>query len=481
MPKKDMFEENYMSKKGANTNTIVSFNILSTLILQGLIFFTAPIISRMLGTDNYGIAAVYVTWVSLAATIFGIQTQSTLAPAKNEFGELEQPKYQSSVFSLSMISFIGFAIIVLGFISPISKALNMNNAMIVILIVHAFGQYAVTFINTKFTYEFEAKNNFFLTIIIAASSLILSLVLIYIFSQEINYWGRILGLAIPYAIAAVFIILILFFKGRTLYNKKYWKFCLSLCIPIVFHNVSNIVLNQSDRVMIQGMLTNSSAGIYSLAYSFGSVLSAIWAALNNSWVPFYYELTREKKEAEMMNKAKNYIELFTVLCIGFILLTPEVFHVFAAQEYWSGTRLIPIFAMGFYFMFMYSFPVNYEFYNKETKLIALGTLFAAVINIILNYIMIKIIGISGAAIATAVSYALQFVFHQLCAWRIEKKNVVDNKYPFEFRFFLLYFIIFVIFIFIWYFMESFPIIRWSIGLLIGLLEIVKIVKRKAIF
>ena len=54
-----------MSKKVASANSIVSFNILSTLILQGLTFFTAPIISRMLGADNYGIAAVYVTWVSL--------------------------------------------------------------------------------------------------------------------------------------------------------------------------------------------------------------------------------------------------------------------------------------------------------------------------------------------------------------------------------------------------------------------------------
>lgn len=102
-------------------------------------------------------------------------------------------------------------------------------------------------------------------------------------------------------------------------------------------------------------------------------MSAIWTALNNSWVPFYYELSRQKKYSEMMSKAKNYIELFTILCIGFILLSPEVFHIFASKEYWNGTRLIPIFAIGFFFMFMYSFPVNYEFYNKKTRLIAFGT------------------------------------------------------------------------------------------------------------
>ena len=63
----------------------------------------------MLGADNYGIAAVYVTWVSLVSTIFGLQTQSTLAPARNEFTKLEQSEYQSSVFCLSGCAFVIFS------------------------------------------------------------------------------------------------------------------------------------------------------------------------------------------------------------------------------------------------------------------------------------------------------------------------------------------------------------------------------------
>lgn len=475
------FEEKNNVKKVSNANSIVSFNILSTLILQGLTFFTAPIISRMLGAENYGVAAVYVTWVSLASTIFGFQTQSTLAPAQNEFTKIEQSKYQSSVFCLSGLTFFSFSIIVLLFAGPISKALKMRTIMIPMLLIHAFGQYAVTFINTKFTYEFDAKKNFFLTVLITSTSLALSLILISVFPGNINYWGRVLGLAIPYAVAAIFVSVLLYVQGKMLYCGRYWKFCLSLCVPIIFHNVSNIILNQSDRVMIQSIMTNSYAGIYSLAYSFGTVLSAIWTALNNSWVPFYYELSRQKKYSEMMNKAKNYIELFTVVSVGFVLLSPEVFHIFASKEYWNGTQLIPIFAVGFFFMFMYSFPVNYEFYNKKTKLIALGTFLSAAINIILNYVLIKWIGILGAAIATAVSYAIQFIFHNYCAIRIEKKNSMQDKYLFGISCFAPYLVFFCVFVVMWHFMESLAVIRWIIAIMIGLLEMYRIIKRKAIF
>ncbi len=462
------------------TNTIVVFNILSTLILQGLTFFTAPIISRMLGTDNYGIASVYITWVSLASTILGIQTQSTLANARKEYPISEQNQYQSSVFSLSLITFFGIGFIIIILQKPILNLTNMDISMLHVLLLHSLGQFSVTFLNTKFTYEFKAKQNFFLTTGITSSSLILSLFLIKIMPENLNYWGRILGLAIPYSFSAVLVTIYLLVKGRTVFNKGYWGFCVSLCIPIVFHNLSNIVLNQSDRVMIQNMMGNSAAGVYSLAYSFGSVLSAIWTALNNSWVPFYYEYSRQKQYEKMMTKAKNYTELFTVLSLGFILLAPEVFRLFASTEYWNGMDLLPIFAIGFFFMFMYSFPVNYEFYHKKTKLIAMGTIISAILNIILNFVLIMYMGILGAAIATALSYGVQYVFHHICASKMIKPEK-GEKYFFKITFFLPYLCIFIVTVILWYFIQPFFLIRWSVAIVLGLFELHQMYKRRTIF
>ena len=79
-------------------NKITMYNILSTILLQGVALFTSPIFSRMLGTTNYGIVAIYNTWISVISIVFGLQTQSTIAVARNEYGEDEQEKYQSSIF-----------------------------------------------------------------------------------------------------------------------------------------------------------------------------------------------------------------------------------------------------------------------------------------------------------------------------------------------------------------------------------------------
>ena len=213
--------------------------------------------------------------------------------------------------------------------------------------------------------------------------------LIFILPSSKNYWGRIIGISFTYIIIGTISAIFIFIKGKVFFNKEYWRFCIPLALPIVFHNLSGLILSQSDRVMLQYSSSFSYVGIYSLAYSFGSIISTIWNALNNSWVPFYYEFTNYNKNAELKEHTKNYTELFTVLSIGFILLSPEVYHVFAGKEYWGGTELITIFAMGFYMIFLYSFHVNYEFYNRKTVTIAIGTMGAAIINIILNYILIK--------------------------------------------------------------------------------------------
>ncbi len=460
-------------------NKIAFFNILSTVILQGITFFTSPIISRLLGTSNFGIASVYNTWVSLFAIIFGLQTQSSLAVARNEFGKEDQDKYQSSILFLSIVAYITLSLITLYLLDYISIWIDFSNTIVILALIQGFGQMVITFVNVKFTYEFKAKQNFAITIALSLTTLALSILLIRIMDNEINYMGRILGLAIPYIVIGFILSNIVIIKGKTFYNKEYWKFCLKLSIPIIVHSISNLVLNQSDRVMLKHYLGNDSAGIYSLAYSFSAVLTALWTALNNTWVPFYYEYTRNREIEKLKSHAQNYLELFTVLASGFVLLHFDVYHLFADRNFWYGTNLIILFSIGFYFMFLYSFPVNYEFYNKKTKLIAIGTILSAVANILLNIFLIEPMGIYGAAIATAISYALQFMFHYISCKVIIKNT--DSIYPLGIKVFLPYLFGFALSILLSIGFAQFIIIRWILGFLIGLWELIQINKRKTVF
>ena len=72
------------------------------------------------------------------------------------------------------------------------------------------------------------------------------------------------------------------------------------------------------------------------------------------------------------------------------------------------------------------------FYNKKTKIIAVGTVLAAIVNIVLNYIMITWFGAMGAVVATAIAHGTQFLFHMFFA-----KKIKEEKFPFRFGDFII--------------------------------------------
>jgi len=460
-----------------NANRIIFLNILSTVIIQGLVFITSPIFSRMLGTENYGVVSLYNTWTMIISAVFSLQVGSTLQIARNQFPLEDQNKYQSSILSFGTVNYLTFSLVVFLFLNQISELILMEKVMIIVMIVQSYGQFCVGFVNSKYTFEFKANRNFVLSVVTSVCSIGLSIWLIYRMPAESNYWGRILGNAITYALLAVVSWLIILPKGRLFFKAEYWKFALPLGLPLILHTLSGLILGQSDRVMLQRMGTASMVGIYSLAYSFSTVLNVIWNALNNSWVPFYFEYSRTGQIEEMKRRARNYLELFTVLSCGFVLLATEVYHLYADSSFWGGTNLIPILAVGYYMVFLYSFPVNYEFFHQKNNFIAVTTVLAAVCNIVLNYFFIKSMGSFGAALATAIAHAIQFVFHYICARYVIK----EGDFPFRMRMMLPYTGIFLVITMLSSLASDFWIPRWCFGAALGIWELYRIIKRKNIF
>ena len=272
-------------RKIKNQNITTIINVLSTVILQGLAFLSSPYFSRVLGTENFGIVSVYVTWVQVVAIVFGLRINGVLIMGQNEYPKDEQSGFQSSVMCLAVVSFGVFSIItfLINYLF-----LQENPLMLLMIVLHGFGQFVVYYANSKFTNEFRADLNFYLSLFMSLSTIILSVVMILNCSDETNYWGRILGEAIPYFCVGLIISLIVLIKGKIFYSKKYWHFCIPLVIPMIFHGLAGVILNQSDRVMLDMLTSSKTVGIYSLAYTFSNVIFVCWSALNNSWVPFFY-------------------------------------------------------------------------------------------------------------------------------------------------------------------------------------------------
>lgn len=457
-------------------NRVAFFNILSTLLLKGISIFTAPLFSRLLGTDGYGVTSIYSIWAGAAAIVLPMQTQGTLVNARIEYDEREQGNYHSAAMGLSVTVFAVFTAVILLFCEPIAGLLKLDTFLIWLMLLQAFGTFSVSFLSTKYTYEFKAGRNLLLSLGITLTTLILSVILILQLPKDINYYGRIAAVSLTYGLIGIPACIYVLAKGKTFFRRDYWKFCLALALPSVFYNLSDLILGQSDRVMLQQMLSESAVGQYSLALNFGGIMFTIFGALNKCWTPFFFDDFKAGKKEQVHSQGKNFLELYTVLSIGFILLAPEVYHVFASREFWDGTVLIPIFVSSYFLNFLCTFPVNYEYYYKKNKAVAVVTISSSLINIALNYILIRKLGMVGAALATAISHSLQLTMHYVyCRYMLGTKD-----YPFGIRLWGKYAVCYFAVVAAVYCTMDLWFVRWIPGALLGLWELYRISKRKVL-
>lgn len=457
-------------------NRVTFFNILSTMLLRGISLFTAPLFSRLLGPSGYGVVSLYTVWVGVAAIAFTLQTHGTLVNARVEYPEEQQNAYQSSVMTLSLLFYLVCSAVVIAFLPQVSRMLKLPWVLVLLILFHAFGSFCLNFLNSKFTYEFKADKNMYVSVGLTLTTVVLSVILILLMPDSINYYGRILALSLTYGILGITVCSYVLAKGKTFYNREYWTLALTLALPVVFYSLSDLLLGQCDRVMLQWMMDTDMVGQYSLAYNFGGIMFTIFGALNNSWVPFYFDDMKQQRREAMRRQAGNFLELFTVLSVGFILLAPEVYHIFAGRKFWSGTNLIPIFVSSYYLNFLCTFPVNYEYYYKKTKAVAIITVGTSLLNLGLNYVLIGAMGVSGAALATAISHGVQFTCHYVYTRYWMKKG----DYPFGIRLWAKYAACYFAMVALVLLTSQMGIARWALGAAIGLWELWRIRQRKVL-
>ena len=378
--------------------------------------------------------------------------------------------------SLSLITYLCFSAAVLLAIEPVSRLLRLSKQVVALLLLHGFGGFSILFINTKLTYELKAGLNCLVSLVVPIASIVLSLVLIFA-NPDQAHLGRIMALSATNGIIGIAFCIYVLAAGKTFVHREYWRFCLTLSLPLVFYNLSDLVLGQSDRIMLQRMLSDDAVGQYSLAYNFGAILFTVFGALNNGWCPFFFEDMKQGRADSVRSQAKHFLELFTVLSAGFILLAPEVYHVFAPPEFWPGTDVIPVFAASYFFNFLCTFPVNFEHFHKKTKAVAVITVTASLCNLGLNYMLICLWGMPGAAVATALSHGIQLMLHHVyCRFRIGA-----GRYPFPAKLWLGYLAAYLAVMALVFVTPGFWWLRWGLGALLGVWELQRIYKRKTLF
>lgn len=402
-------------------NSQVLFNILSTVLIGGINFFTIPLFTSVLGTSGFGEYSLYAVWVQIFTIVIGLQSSGTIPSASVTYkGVLFEQYFRSIILLLLVVFSLVFCLAVL-FIGQITDCLDLTSMAVVYMLLQSFGAACISLFNSRYIFEKKAQVNCFISVLLCVATTLLSIILIFTFYDYDRVQGRIIGLAVPNLLIGLVLAFTIIKKRDIGYSKEHIVFCLSLSLPLVFHTVGQTILSQTDKLMIQWILNDMAiVGVYSLGVTISLLLNTVYSSLNSAFVPFLFEDLQLKKYGSLKERYSRYIRLFTLGTIFFVLISPEIISVMAGEEYKNAKYITPILILGGYFIFCYSFPVNYEFYLKKTTSIAFGTAMAALCNIVLNMALIPCLQMVGAAISTALAYGILFLFHSVMVKRLDK-------------------------------------------------------------
>jgi len=388
-----------------------SIYFLGSLILKSVSFITTPIFTRILSQEDYGIISIYQTWVSIFAIFIGLQMSGSIATARVHLEERVFLSYLKSVLALSFIAFFIISGVSFLFGDWLVKILELDSKLLPFLLVQAFGTSCSVFYLTYTIQLKKAVNHLIFSVASTVAMIALSLILI-LYMKEDKYIGRVIGgfsVAIP---VILFVYLRLFFAKKSKISIAHWRYALPLSLPLIVHLVSNLVVSQSDKLILNEFLGYDTVAIYSVAYTMGSLGLFISEATNNVWSPWYLDNTKRQDNEKINEISKKYILVLSFVFVVITFTAPEFLSLMTPESYQSGEKAFIIITLGVFFQFLYRFPLGYEQYSKNMKWVAVATIITALLNIGLNYYLIPTYGMEGAAYATLISYIILFLMHE---------------------------------------------------------------------
>jgi O-antigen/teichoic acid export membrane protein len=383
--------------------------------------------ARYLGPSNYGIIGYATSVVAFVAPIMKLGLNHVLV---NEF--VKTPDKEGEILGTTIFFNSVSALSCMIAANTFVCATNPNDS--VTRIVCAL--YSINLLTQAFEmikYWFQAKlASQYTSLTGLAAYVIVTIYRVYLLvTQKSIYWFAVTQ-SMDYLIISV--VLLLFY--RKLSNQKLtvsWNRFADMFSRSRYFIVSSMMITifaQTDKIMLKMMITDEAVGIYTAAFTCAGMTSFIFSAIIDSFRPTIFE----KKQASESDYENTLIGCYSVI-IFFALAQSVVISAFSGliiyilygDSYTAAGDILRVLVWYTTFSYIGSVRNVWILAENKQKYLWIINLSGAVVNVILNLIMIPIMGVMGAAIASLVTQ----VFTNVIIGYIIKPIRYNNRLMFK--------------------------------------------------
>ena len=405
--KNALLDEMKSHKNSITANAL--FNVLKTTVSVLAPLITYSYIARVLGASNLGRVNFSISMISYYQLIasLGITNYAISEGAKIRQDNNRLSKFSSEILAINCIStaiayaLFGFSIILIPSLKNYSVLLVINSISM-----------AFTLLGMDWLYGAIEQYRFISIRSIIFQIISVALVLLLIKNEE-QSWLYMIIYTFPFVGTGIVNFLYrrrfvsISFKGLETKNiKKHLK-------PILMiwgMSIASVIYINSDTIMLVAIKGDQIAGLYSTGVKASHVCCLIMAAISTVLMPriSIYVAEKKKKEfSELFSKTVSAL-LFLIIpmCVGLFTMSKETVLLLGGAEYIDAeiaARIISFNVILSPLNGLVASQVFIPFGKQKASLIA--TIAGALINIILNFILIPVLSLNGAALTTIIAEA----------------------------------------------------------------------------
>lgn len=193
-------------------------------------------------------------------------------------------------------------------------------------------------------------------------------------------------------------------RKRSAFNKEIIWSIISESFPLAIAAAANVIYTRCDSVMLGMLLTTTEVGIYSISAKLVSTIQILIAPIQTSIFVRMIDWYNDPKKYEI-----NYLRITSIttwiaisgILLSFVIL-PCVFKLLK-PDYLPALNTYKILSISTVFTYNAILRSSHFTITKNGRILMIAQLVTVVINIVLNYILIRSVGMNGAAIATVIS------------------------------------------------------------------------------
>jgi len=386
---------------------------ISNILRKAIGFIMIPVYTAYLTPKDYGVIELFDLTLEVLGMIVGLRLGGAMI---RYFHLYENHDDKMEVISTAFISSCILSGTALFFLLLFNKQIavwasgNESYAVAFQIIFICFAIQNVYLIAENYLI-IQKKSFLYSMLSIAILFLSLFFNILFIVYFKLGFWGIILSMIIAKTINLLVVVPLTLKDLKIKFSlHKFYKM-LKFSLPLIPASISLFIIHFSDRFFIQKFCDLNELGLYSLGYKFGMILSVIVSQpVFRIWNTQRYEVIKQDDGKTIYSKIFTYYFLVLVLSsLGICIFIDEIIKIMASSDYQNARTVVPLIVVGYALFGMTSFFNFGMFYKLQTKYLAIVQITTALINLLLNYLLIGKFGIMGAATTTTISFLVMCI------------------------------------------------------------------------